>query len=64
MAKKDEEVIEEEEVEEVVEEPSEPEPHQIDMKNQLNVPMEDADGNRFVWTMKSGATEPTKRMIQ
>ena len=46
-------------VEEVVEEASAPEAHQIDMKNHLNVPMEDEDGNKFVWTMKSGATEPT-----
>ena len=65
MAKKDEEIVEEdeEEVEEVVEAPSVPEAHQIDMKNHLNVPMEDEDGNKFVWTMKSGATEPTKKMI-
>jgi|TARA_R100000458_G_C8211911_1_gene199090 hypothetical protein len=63
MAKKDKQV-EEEVVEEVVEEPSAPEPHQLDLRDHLNVPMEDEDGNKFVWTMKSGATEPTKKMIQ
>ena len=55
MAKKEETV--EEVVEEVAEEPEVLEAHQ---SPPLNRPMTDKDGNKFYWTLKSGAEEPTK----
>ena len=61
MAKKDEkkdEVIEEV-IEEVVEEPPQEEP----LKVALNRCYKDGDGKRYVWTMKSGATEPSMLYI-
>ena len=61
MAKKDEEkeeVIEEE----VVEEPPQEEPVEVAVNPDdkiLNRLYTDGDGKRYVWTMKSGAAEPT-----
>lgn len=49
-------------IEEVVEEPEEEilEAHQ---SPPLNRTMTDKDGNKFYWTLKSGAEEPTKVLI-